>query len=87
MSPIVTRIASRVAQLAVHHAAFCTTAQSLKPAGSEAAVSASTSWWKNLSPQTRRYVGYGIGVCLVADSYVVYNYYPEILGPSERKGE
>jgi hypothetical protein len=72
-----------VTNMAVRRA-FSTTSPSLKPAATDAA--AGTSWaWKNLSPKTRRNVVYGLGACAVADSYLVYNYFPGVLGLKEEK--
>lgn len=63
-------------------AAFSTSARILKPA--DASVSASARSWRNLSPQTRQYVAYGVAACLAVDGYVVYKYAPLIMGLEKR---
>ncbi|KAL6827691.1 hypothetical protein V8C40DRAFT_242582 [Trichoderma camerunense] len=59
-------------------AAFSTSARALKPA--DVGISASARSWRNLSPQSRRYITYGVATCLVVDGYLVYNYAPWIVG-------
>lgn len=59
-------------------AAFSTSARTLKPA--DASISASARSWGNLSPQSRRYIAYGVATCLAVDGYLVYNYAPWIMG-------
>jgi hypothetical protein len=79
----IARLSAPLAKVAARRA-FSTTAQAMKPATTDAA--ASNSWaWKNLSPKTRRNVVYGLGVCAVVDSYVVYNYFPGMMGLNEKK--
>ncbi|KAL7938524.1 hypothetical protein V8C35DRAFT_288348 [Trichoderma chlorosporum] len=63
-------------------AAFSTSARILKPA--DAGVSASTRSWRNLSPQSRKYIAYGVATCLAVDGYLVYNYAPWIVGLEKR---
>ncbi|KAL7791973.1 hypothetical protein V8C37DRAFT_381169 [Trichoderma ceciliae] len=70
------------ASQAIRRAAFSTSARMLKPA--DANVSTSSRSWRNLSPQTRRYVAYGVAACLVVDGYVVYEYAPWVLGLEKR---
>lgn len=72
---MVTRIATPITR-----AAFSTTSKGYKPVHIESPASAdaikSSSWaWRNLSPQTRKYVVYGVGIGLMLDGFVVYNYY------------
>lgn len=77
----IARLSTPVAKMAARRT-FSTTTASLKPATTDAV--ASNSWaWKNLSPKTRRNVVYGLGVGAVIDSYVVYNYFPGMLGLKE----
>ncbi|KAJ6442078.1 isomerase [Purpureocillium lavendulum] len=94
MSPIASA-ASRLSSPAVAATArraaanFSTSARSLKPADAASAASpssSSSSWaWRNLSPKTRRYVVYGLGAGAAIDSYVIYNYFPGVLGLGEGK--
>ncbi|QYS95736.1 hypothetical protein H0G86_003011 [Trichoderma simmonsii] len=63
-------------------AAFSTSARALKPA--DASISASARNWRNLSPQSRRYIAYGVATCLAVDGYLVYNYAPWIVGLEKR---
>ncbi|KIE03580.1 hypothetical protein MAJ_00111, partial [Metarhizium majus ARSEF 297] len=77
----VARLSTPITKMATRRA-FSTTTASLKPATTDAA--ASNLWaWKNLSPKTRRNVAYGLGACAVVDSYIVYNYFPGMLGLKE----
>ncbi|GJN72006.1 hypothetical protein ACCO45_009227 [Purpureocillium lilacinum] len=83
-SPVVAATARRTAAAAAN---FSTSARALRPeAVSGAAAPSSSSWaWRNLSPKTRRYVVYGLGAGAAIDSYVIYNYFPGILGLGEDK--
>ncbi|UKZ50149.1 hypothetical protein TrVGV298_004405 [Trichoderma virens] len=63
-------------------AAFSTSGRMLKPA--DASISTSTRSWRNLSPQSRRYIAYGVATCLAVDGYLVYNYAPWIVGLEKR---
>ncbi|KID67613.1 hypothetical protein MAN_04371, partial [Metarhizium hybridum] len=77
----VARLSTPITKMATRRA-FSTTTTFLKPATTDAA--ANNSWaWKNLSPKTRRNVAYGLGACAVVDSYIVYNYFPAMLGLKE----
>lgn len=83
MSPI---ILSRLATPASHltrRALSCSSSFSSAAAtpGAEAAAAKPASWsWKSLSPTTRRYIGTAICVGAVTDSYVLYTYYPGLIG-------
>jgi hypothetical protein len=73
-----TMFSTIAASQATRRAAFSTSAHMLKPA--DASVSTFARSWGNLSPQTRRYVAYGIAACLAVDGFAVYKYAPWVLG-------
>lgn len=75
---------STAASQATRRAAFSTSAHLLKPADASASASSSTRAWRNWSPQTRRYVAYGVAACLAVDGYVVYKYAPWVFGLEKR---
>lgn len=88
---IASRFSAPVAQLVARRASaapFSTTTASMKPAVGDATTSAAagSSWaWRNLSPKARRNVMLGLGAGAAIDAYVVYNYFPGMLGLGEKK--
>ncbi|KAJ4153795.1 hypothetical protein LMH87_010267 [Akanthomyces muscarius] len=72
-------------------ATFCTSSRVLKPSAESSGISmgtstssspstGATSWaWRNLTPQTRRYVKMGAAASVATDAFVLYNY-PEWVG-------
>ncbi|UNI22615.1 DNA helicase [Purpureocillium takamizusanense] len=89
IAPIISRLSSPAVAAPARRAAasFSTSARSLSPeAASGVAAPSRSSWaWRNLSPRTRRYVVYGLGAGAVIDGYVVFNYFPGMLGLGEDK--
>ncbi|KAL6409558.1 hypothetical protein AUP68_05933 [Ilyonectria robusta] len=84
MSPtLVSRVASPALQ-AARHANFSTATPLLKPMASTSTAATSSGFskwrWSNLSPQTRRYVVVGLIASSCVDTYVFYQYWPQIFG-------
>ena len=82
MNAITTRLSTPIARAASRRA-FSTSAPARANTTTATSTPASSGWWSNLQPQTKRYVAYGAGTCAAADSYVVYNYFPQWFGASK----
>ncbi|KAL6865797.1 ATP-dependent DNA helicase srs2 [Amphichorda felina] len=82
MNAITTRLSTPIARAASRRA-FSTSAPARANTTTATSTPASSGWWSNLQPQTKRYVAYGVATCAAADSYVVYNYFPHWFGTSK----
>jgi hypothetical protein len=85
LSTVFIRTSPRLAARAAPQNVFSTPHMTCRPISTEASAQNSGPWsWSKLSPTTRRNIKVALAVGAATDAYVLYHYYPNMIGATKK---